>query len=359
MKSEVLKPRGLKMLLPHGALPEAVSPYMLNLISQTGGVNGPLGRQFIAQPGKERKFSLDFLDPLEEDACEVAPGLIYKYRGKIRGGKVVQYGRVLWTVTRLCATYCRFCTRGREVGMPPNIKTKSKATIAHKFFLDDEDIKKVFRFLRDRPEINEVILSGGDPLTAPRPYLEKVVAGLAALQKEGVIDVVRIGTRLPIHNPAAIENWHYELLAKLKNPYMMLHVNHPAELTEEALAVLEKFRSDGGAAILSQSVFLKGVNDNVRVLHELFVKLVKEGIRPYYLIQNDAVYWATHFTVPMKRAIKIWGKLRPMLSGIAATARLIIDVPHGYGKVVVPEGEGWDVDYGHYFDFKGKRFEVG
>lgn len=355
-------PRGLKVMLPHGGLPESISPYLLDLIDKTGGPKGPIGLQFIAQPEKEhpgasRGLNKKALDPLNEDLHEIAPGVIYKYRGKIKAGpsgKVTQYGRILWTITRLCASYCRFCTRGREVGLPPMHKNSSTATIANKFFLSDEEIQKVFSLLKSHPEINEVILSGGDPLTAPEPYLTKIIQGLAKLQKQGHIDLIRIGTRLPVHNPSAIQNWHYQLLAEIKNPYIMLHINHPAELTEQTKTALYDFRKISLATILSQTVFLKGVNDSEDTLHELFINLTKEGIRPYYLLNNDPVYWSRHFTVPIKRAAKIWGRLRPRLSGICDTAKFIIDVADGYGKIAVPEGNSWDVDLTHYRDFKGK-----
>lgn len=351
--------RGLKAMLPHGGLPEAVSPYMVDLIKKTGGIKGPIGIQFIAQPEKESIFSKKGMDPLNEDHHEIAPGVVYKYRGKLnKKGEVMHYGRVLWTVTRLCATYCRFCTRGREVGIPPHIKTKSKAAIAHKFFLSDEELETVFSFLEKRKEINEVILSGGDPLTAPQPYLTKIITRLAELQRKGVIDIVRVGSRLPIHNPIAIEQWHYDLLAKVKNPYLMLHVNHPYELTEQTLEVINNFRKIAMAQVLSQTVFLKGVNDSDDILYKLFLKLSAEGIRPYYVFQNDPVYWARHFTVPIKRAIKIWGKLRARLSGVAATARFVIDVPYGYGKIPIPEGNSWNVDLTHFADFKGKQHKL-
>lgn len=346
-------------MLPHGGLPEAISPYMIALIEKTGGVKGPLGLQFVAQPKLEGRFTKKGVDPLNEDAHEIAPGVIYKYRGKInKQGKITSYGRVLWTVTRLCATYCRFCTRGREVGLPLAHKVKTSAAIANKFFLSDAEIEEVFKLLESRPEINEVILSGGDPLTCPEPYLTKIIEGLSRLQKQGHIDIVRLGTRLPVHNPSAVQDWHYSLFAKIKNPYIMLHVNHPAELTAETKAVLYNFRKIALASILSQTVFLKGVNDSEDVLHDLFIQLTKEGVRPYYLLNNDPVYWSQHFTVPMKRAVKIWGKLRPRLSGICDTAKFIIDVADGYGKVALPEGNSWKVDLSHFIDFKGKKHKI-
>lgn len=372
-------PRGLKMMLPHGGLPEMISPYMLDLIEKTGGRTGPIGLQFIAQPEKEKRHYViqkglpvinpakavackNGLDPLNEDIHEVAPGVIYKYRGKInKKGQITQYGRILWTITRLCATYCRFCTRGRRVGMPANVAYQAKnshhssVTIANKFFLSDADIKQVFHLLKTHPEINEVILSGGDPLTCPKPYLTKIINGLVQLQKDNYIDIIRIGTRLPIHNPMAIENWHYSLLSKIKNPYIMLHINHPAELTLQTKTVLHNFRKIAMASILSQTVFLRGVNDNADTLHELFISLTKEGIRPYYLLNNDHVYWARHFSVPIKKAVKIWSKLRPRLSGIADTAKFIIDVADGHGKITIPEGNFWDFNLNYFRDFKRKK----
>jgi len=311
-KQSTYIPQGPKAMLPHGGLPEVISLYLLNLIEKTGGKTGPIGKQFIAQPALEKKYHLiKSEDPLIEDHNEVAPGVVYKYHGKLnKDGNVVYYGRVLWTITRFCASYCRFCTRGREVGIPAYVKAHTKAAIAQKPYLDDNEIAKVIAFLKDHKEVNEVILSGGDPLTTPRPYLTKIIEALAKLQEEGYLDIVRVGTRLPVHNPISVQKWHYELLSKIKNPYLMVHVNHPSELTAETLEVLYNFRKTSLATICTQTVFLKGVNDSVETLYELFTVLAKNGIRPYYLFQNDPVYWAAHFTVPIIRAIKIWEKLR-------------------------------------------------
>lgn len=343
-------PPGKKTTLTHGGLPEVISPYLLNLISKTGGKDGPLGRQFIAQPQKEKKyFKGGIRDPLAEDKYEVAPGLVYKYRGRInQKGEVVSYGRVLWIITRFCASYCRFCTRGREVGV----------ILEGKPYLTDQEIGQVFSYLKKSKEINEIILSGGDPLIAPQDYLTKIINGLVKFQKARKIDIVRLGTRVPVTNPALIQPWHYQLLGKIRNLYLMVHINHPAELTPQTIAVLDNFRKKAGALVLSQTVLLKGVNDSPKILYELFYRMIKEGIRPYYLYQNDPVYWAKHFTVPIKRAIEIWQQLRPRLSGLAATARFVIDTPFGFGKIPVPEGDAWQVDYSHFFDFKKQKHKT-
>lgn len=354
-------PQGKKVILPHGGLPEVISPYLLDLIQKTGGKDGPLGKQFLAQPKKERSSLAKMtFDPLLEDKYKVAPGLVYKYRGKLnKKGEVIYHGRALWTITRFCASYCRFCTRGREVGLAKNIKAKTSASLASKSYLSNKEISQVFLYLKKRREINEVILSGGDPLTAPKDYLTKIIDGLAELQKGGNLDIVRIGTRVPVVNPFLIQDWHYQILGKLKNPYLMVHLNHPLELTPKTIEVLNNFRRKSQALILSQTVLLKGVNDSVDILYKLFLTLTKEGIRPYYLYQNDPVPWASHFTVPIKKAIKIWSQLRPRLSGIAATARFVIDTPLGFGKIPFPEGNAWEIDYSHFFDFQKKKHLLG
>jgi len=359
--NDVPLPRGSKASLPHGSLPEVFSMYLRDLIGQTGGVLGPIGLQFVARQKQEKKyFNLTNMDPLNEDHHEEAPGLVYKYKGKIKkNGEITYYGRALWTVTRFCASYCRFCTRGREVGYMGSAQLNENATMAQKAYLSDEDLDKVEAYLDTHPEINEIIVSGGDPLTTPEAYFSEIINRLSRRQAAGNLDIVRIGTRFPIHNPIGIKDWHYKQVGRLKNPYLMLHINHSAELTPQTLKVLERFRHESGAIEMSQTVLLKGVNDSVDTLYWLFTKLAKEGIRPYYVYQNDDVCWAKHFTVPLPKAIKIWQKLRPRLSGVAATARFVIDIAKGYGKIALPEGDAWIVDYSKGLkDFKGKHFDL-
>ncbi|HLL60898.1 MAG TPA: radical SAM protein [Candidatus Nitrosocosmicus sp.] len=338
-------------------LPLMVSPYMKDLIEKTGGVDGPIGKQFIKSPLED--VEINEADPQMEQTFEPeeAPGMIYKYKGEIDvNGKVTYYGRVLWTISRFCATYCRFCFRGRMVGLASNEEGISKDVLAHKTYLSEANIDKCIDFLKQHREINEVILSGGDPMIGSEKYLTHIFNYLQQLQQEGYISLVRIHTRAPVTNPVSIKESHFDLLKTVTNPYVVLHINHPAEITEEVTTITNRMRSNG-ALLLSQSVLLKDVNDNIETLTELFNTLTINGIRPYYLHQNDPVSWAQHFTVPIPQAIMLWQKLRPRLSGIADSVKFVIDTPHGVGKVVVPEG-GWDVDYSHYYDFKGKKFNV-
>jgi len=345
--------------LSHGSLPEVISPHLLKLIAATGGADGPIGRQFIARPEKESLFEKEGLaDPYLEDSYEVAPGLVYKFRGKLKkDGEIDYYGRALWTISRYCASYCRFCMRGREVGLPSYIKLKSDSALSQKSHLAEGDRELVYTFIQSHPELNEIILSGGDPFVNTREYLSSIVHRLSSLQQEGSLDIIRIGTRLPIHNPALFKDWHFELIEQIRNPYIMLHVNHPAELTEETLAVITRMRK-AGATIMSQTVLLKGVNDSVETLQLLFNNLAREGIRPYYLFQNDPVYWARHFTVPFNEAVEIWNQLRKRLSGVAATAKFIIEPAGGLGKIPIPESGAWDFNPQKYKDFKDEEYKI-
>jgi lysine 2,3-aminomutase len=331
------------------------------LIAATGGNDGPIGIQFVAQPEKERLFYNDGLkDPLMEDEHEVSPGLVYKYQAEIAtDGTVLQKGRALFTITRNCAAYCRFCTRGREVGISANNTGVSEVALAHSPHLSREQIDESLAFISREPGLNEVILSGGDPLTVKPDILKYTLGKLGDLQRSGKLDIVRIGTRVPIHNPLMFKDYHIEAIKQLEIPRMMLHINHPAEITPEMLQVVKRLRYETGANLYSQSVLLSGVNDSVSVLQKLFEDLAKNGIHPYYVFQNDKVYWADHFTVPLDEAMNIWGQLRPRLSGVAATAKLVIDVPKGHGKIPVPEGNAWSIDRSAgYRDFKGTVFSL-
>ena len=340
------------------SLPELVSVYLRDLIKKTGGINGPIGRQFIMQE-KQHVWSKNAYDndPLDEDEHEVAPGLVYKYHGSItKNGTIPTKGRALWTVTRFCSSYCRFCTRGREVGLPAGKSKTTGPTLLQKTFLSDDDVKKAISYLKSHKEINEVVVSGGDPLITPKDYLTKIISELVKLQIKGDIQIIRVGTRLPIVNPIMIQKWHYDLLRTITNPYLMIHINHPAELTKESLSVLEQFRKQCFATVMSQTVLLKGINNDPQTLIDLFNLMSVNAIRPYYIYQCDPVPWAKDSIVTPRNVINLWKKVRPRLSGIAATARLVIDVPHGYGKIPLPEGDAWNVDYSGFTDFKRKKF---
>lgn len=354
--AERIVARGTKVMLEHGGLPEVLNPYLINLIQETGGAEGPIGVQFIARPDLEGQITHEKpSDPLLEEEHEVAPGLVYKYEGG-EDEYGTYPGRALFTVTRNCVSYCRYCTRGREVGIPANKEGPLNGALSHTPHLSKEQIDESFDFIESHPEINEIILSGGDPMTV-RPDVMKYIFGrLGAMQLEGRLDIVRIGTRLPIHNPRALQKEHLEALSLLRYPRLMIHTNNELELTTESLDALHRMQEVSRGVVMSQSVLLRGVNDNPGVLRNLFNKVAKEGFIPYYVYQNDPVDWADHFTVPLDEAYDLWSKVRPVLSGVAATARLVIDTPNGYGKIPLPEGDAWSVDFEQGFkDFKGNN----
>jgi lysine 2,3-aminomutase len=314
----------------NGSLPELMSPYIKKLIAETGGPSGPIGKQFILT-AHNVITSVSEHDAVIEGYNEIAPSMYYKYKG----GEG-HYGRVLWTITRYCATYCRFCTRGRLVGLPSTRQNNASGTLASQPFLSQADLDNGIAALQQHPEINEVILSGGDPLVTPKNYLTQIVNKLTLLQKKGQINIIRIHTRMPITNPGMFKVWHLELLKTIHIPRIVLHINHPSEITPEVERIVADLLSIG-AQVLSQGVLLKGVNDNALTLVNLFNKQVNIGIIPYYLHQNDDVSWAQEFTVPMPEAIELWQSIRPKLSGLASSAKFVIDGAHLPSKIPLPD----------------------
>src|SRR5258706_3414210 len=298
--TEKLFPRGTEVMLPHGGLPEVIPPYLQKLIMETGGPDGPIGLQFVARPDLEvSQYSAEERDPLLEDLNEVAPGLVYKYRAGVDQEGHSYAGRALFTITRNCASYCRYCTRGREVGIPANQESDLGGRLSHTAHLSKDQIDTALAYIQKEPGLNEIILSGGDPLTVRPEVLAYVCFKLGEMQRSGKLSIVRLGTRVPIHNPLMVRDAQIEALKLLRNPRFMIHANHVLELTPQSLEVLQRLRKEVGGVVMSQSVLLRGVNDRVEVLYDLFTKWAEEGFIPYYVYQNDAVSWAKHFTVPI------------------------------------------------------------
>jgi lysine 2,3-aminomutase len=254
------------------------------------------------------------LDPLKEEEHSPVKGLIHRYPN-----------RVLILLTLNCAAYCRFCFRRRIV------------SDIEKGVLNHIDLEKIVSYIKKHPKIKEVIISGGDPLTQPE-ILEKFLKKITSLKQ---IKVMRIGTRLMVSNPKQINSNILRILQLVKKQplYLLLHFEHPDELTPETKKAIKKLRSTG-AILLSQSVFLKGINDQVSVLEKLFEELTALGVRPYYILHNDEPLGTKHFTVDFKKEIKIMTELRQRLSGLACPM-YVYDDPNGKCKVSIP----LDFDY--------------
>ncbi len=264
--------------------------------------------QFIPSPEEEDIYEHTADDPLLEEKYSPTRGLVHKYAN-----------RVLILLTSQCESYCRFCTRRRTVS---DIK-RGQVTEA--------DIIKMRSYLKAHPEVEEVIFSGGDPLTV-LPLLDKAIKQIASLPQ---VKIVRVGTRLPVSNPKKINQRMLNILKQVKQPlYVLIHFEHPDEITEETIKACTALRKIG-AMLFSQSVFLKRVNDNYETLFELFTRLVEIGVKPYYIYHCDPTKGVGHFIVDFEKEMAIMTKLRRNLSGLAFPLH-IVDVPGGVGKIPAP-----------------------
>jgi lysine 2,3-aminomutase len=310
-----------------GGLKFSVSNHLKKLAQNSPAVH----REFY--PSKEEYLCTvnSYEDPLVEDKHLATKGLVYKYSG-----------RVLILLTMSCAAYCRFCTRRRRVSdIDGGLVTRS-------------DIGRMEQFLRAHEEINEVIFSGGDPLTVP----DLLVYSLKKFSRLKSIKILRIHTRVPVSNPLLLNDKLLKTIKKLSRNfpvYVSVHFEHPDELTPETIEAVGKLRR-AGAILLSQSVFLKGVNDDYQTLFTLFTRLSELGIRPYYLFRCDPVRGAEHFIVEFKKEIEIMTKLRATLSGIACPL-YVIDTPNGAGKIPVPLNF-WEFNPRFFRDYHGKKITV-
>jgi lysine 2,3-aminomutase len=311
---------------PLGKLVTRVSPHLRKLAEKSPAVR----RQFFPSIDENKRTGRALIDPLLEDQFVKTKGLVHKYSS-----------RVLVTLTMTCAAYCRFCTRRRIVS---DIE-RGRLTKA--------DIENMVSYIKKTPSINEVIMSGGDPLTVP----DLLIYALKRFYKLPQIKVLRVHTRVPVSNPNLVTK---EVLAafksiKKKPLYVSVHFEHPDELAPATLKVVKKIR-ETGAIMLSQSVFLKGVNDKYEVLYELFTRLPQIGIRPYYIYRCDPTEGVEHFMVPFDKEVEIMTRLRKNLSGIACPT-YVVDAPNGAGKTPVPL-EFWEFNRKKFKDFWDKEIEV-
>lgn len=280
-------------------------------------------RQFEIS-GEELASQTGDPDPLRERDHEVVPGLINKYRN-----------RVLCLLTAECAAYCRFCTRRRMV------------SDIEKGRVDYPDIDAWADYLSNHPEVREVIISGGDPFTVSDDLFDYTLERLSAVES---VKVIRIGTRVPVSDPSLITARKLGAISKRSQPvYVGIHFEHPSEITPAVEQAVRDLRLSG-AILYSQSVFLRGINDDFETLYELFSRLPEIGVRPYYIYRCDPVPGACHFIADFDRERRIVTRLRKSLSGLACPT-YVIDAPNGSGKIPVPL-DFWDADTSSYTDFE-------
>jgi len=285
--------------------PMAITPYYASLI-QKPDASDPIFQMCV--PQAEELFNPPCLseDPLEEHEDMPVPGLVHRYKD-----------RALLIATTTCSAYCRHCTRKRIAG------TKECTISARR-------LQQVTDYLLSHPEICDVIVSGGDPLTMPTNVLETILAAIHSVES---VQIIRIGTRVPVVLPMRITDELVQMLRKYHPLWINTHFNHPNELTEEAAAACEKL-ADAGIPLGNQTVLLRGVNDDPMIIEQLCRGLIRIRVRPYYMYQCDLVRGVEHFRTPLSRGIEIMEYLRGRVSGIAIP-NFVVDTPHGGGKIPV------------------------
>lgn len=284
--------------------PMRITPYYLHLIEQVGD---PIWKQCV--PDLHELAEDGLYDPLAEEEHSPVPAIIHRYPD-----------RVIFYVSGSCASYCRFCTRKRKVGC---------ADMALSF----RELREGIDYIAANSQIRDVIFSGGDPLLLPDPVLRDLLARIHAIPH---VDIIRIGTRVPVALPERITDRLCSMLKKFQPLYLNTHFNHPRELTKQATEACARL-VDAGIVLGNQTVLLRGVNNQPEIISALFRGLLKMRVRPYYLHQMDLTRGTGHFRAPIKTGMEIMRALRGPVSGLASP-HYVIDLPGGKGKVpLVPQ----------------------
>ncbi|HEY60331.1 MAG TPA: lysine 2,3-aminomutase [Anaerolineae bacterium] len=282
-----------------------ITPYFVSLIDPQDP-HDPIRRQVIPTEKEIIPYTGMMEDSLAEDQHSPVPGLVHRYPD-----------RVLMLITTQCASYCRYCTRGRIVGDP-------SATFSQ------EEFDMQIAYLERTPQVRDVLLSGGDPLVLAPKLLERLLTRLQAIPH---IEIVRIGSRVPVFMPMRITDELCSMLRKYHPLWLNIHVNHPNEITAELAQACARL-ADAGIPLGNQSVLLAGINDCVHIQRKLVQDLVRIRVRPYYLYQCDLVEGAGHFRTPVSKGIEIIEGLRGHTTGFAVPT-FVVDAPGGGGKIPV------------------------
>ncbi|HEY7528881.1 MAG TPA: KamA family radical SAM protein [Candidatus Deferrimicrobiaceae bacterium] len=280
-----------------------ITPYYLSLIRFDDPAD-PIALQAI--PGTEEYYGMDVGedDPLDEEKDSPVPGLTHRYPD-----------RCLMVVTNFCSMYCRHCTRKRIWALGEGAKTEFELT-------------KMFSYIRRHEEIRDVIVSGGDPLTLPTSRIEFI---LKNLRKIPHVEIIRIGTRVPVVLPMRVDDELCGVLEKYGPVWINTQFNHPREVTEEARRACDRLLR-AGVPVNNQTVLLKGINDHPEIIRRLNTQLLRAKVRPYYLFQCDQVRGLEHFRTKLSKGVEIMEALRGHTSGLAIPT-FVVDVPGGGGKI--------------------------
>lgn len=286
--------------------PLSITPYYLSLINKDNYKNDPVFKQSFLDNRELIVSKSEMSDPLSEDHDSPVPGITHRYPD-----------RVLFLVSNVCAMYCRHCTRKRKVGDVD-------------FIPDRNQIKQGLEYIRNTPQVRDVLLSGGDPFLMSDEYLDWILTELQAIPH---VQVIRIGTRTPVVLPYRITDKLVSVLKKHHPIWINTHFNHPREITASAKEALAKL-ADAGIPLGNQSVLLADVNDCPRIMKELVQQLVVNRVRPYYIYQCDLSEGLSHFRTPVRKGIEIMESLIGHTSGFAVPT-FVIDAPGGGGKIPV------------------------
>ncbi|MBU3102122.1 MULTISPECIES: lysine 2,3-aminomutase [Clostridium] len=286
----------------------AITPYYLALIDPSDPYD-PIRKQAIPTALELHKADADLLDPLHEDTDSPVPGLTHRYPD-----------RVLLLITDMCSMYCRHCTRRRFAGQNDNSMPIDK-------------IDKAIEYIRNTVQVRDVLLSGGDALLVTDDKLEYIIKKLREIPH---VEIIRIGSRVPVVLPQRITPKLVDMLKKYHPIWLNTHFNHPNEITKEAKLACERL-ANAGIPLGNQSVLLRGVNDCTHIMKELVHELVKIRVRPYYIYQCDLSMGLEHFRTPVSKGIEIIEGLRGHTSGFCVPT-FVVDAPGGGGKIPVMPG---------------------
>ncbi len=285
------------------SFPFAITPYYLSLISPTDP-SDPIRMSAVPNIHEYDIADDEKDDPLNEDGCSPVPGLVHRYPN-----------RVLFLATDFCSVCCRYCTRSRLIGNVHRENCRNHWAEA-------------INYIEQHTEVEDVLISGGDPLTLPLQPLENLLARLKRIEH---LKLIRIGSKVPVVLPQRISLNLVNMLKKYHPLFISIHFTHPRELTEETKEACARL-ANVGIPLGSQTVLLKGINDNVQTMRELMMGLLSFRVRPYYLYQCDPIRGSKHFRTPVQTGLDIIQGLRGFISGYAIP-HYVIDAPGGGGKI--------------------------
>ncbi len=286
--------------------PLSITPYYLSLIDRDNYLHDPVFKQAFGGVEELTTLKSELADPLSEDKDSPVEGITHRYPD-----------RVLFHVSNICSMYCRHCTRKRKVGDVDFVPSK-------------DQLKQGIDYIKKTPQVRDVLLSGGDPFMLPDDKIDWLLSEICSIPH---VEIIRIGTRMPVVLPYRITDRLISILKRYQPLWINTHFNHPNEITSSSKEALAKL-ADGGFPLGNQSVLLADVNDCPRIMKLLLHKLVQNRVRPYYLYQCDLSEGLSHFRTPIGKGIEIMESLIGHTSGFARPT-YVIDAPGGGGKIPV------------------------